>query len=88
MANANMHNEERMKSAHVEWALAQQTLTKCGLCDWTFEGTMAEGKLAAKEHRESEHPELAQRKPKRLTQAQQKEKAMILSDWKRRKWRE
>lgn len=43
---------------HQEWLDAQPVRTGCGLCEWAFEGTAVEGRVAAREHRETVHPEV------------------------------
>lgn len=41
---------------HRAWLDAQPVRTGCGLCEWAFEGTAAEGRAVAREHRETSHP--------------------------------
>jgi hypothetical protein len=46
-----------MKADHREWLDEQPTSTRCLFCDWTFDGTAAECRDAARVHREQKHPE-------------------------------
>lgn len=45
-----------MQAEHREWLDAQPLATSCAFCEWTFEGTTAECREAARAHREQEHP--------------------------------
>lgn len=64
---------------------ARPTVTRCVACGWTHEGTAADGREAAKLHREEAHPDLAVRRRHRLTPEQQRDRAMARSEWRRRK---
>lgn len=82
-----MRPEDELKRRHLDWAGEQRTTMMCALCEWTHEGTAADGREAARLHRREAHPEVERQPRARLTPEQQRELAMIKSDWKRRKWK-
>lgn len=49
---------EERRQEEAERADAQPIRTQCGICGWSFEGTVGEGRAAAIAHREERHPEL------------------------------
>ncbi len=53
-----------MKEVEREWADSQTITTACAFCDWTFEGTVLEGREKALAHRQKKHPEACIRRPR------------------------
>lgn len=50
---------------HRVWLDSQPLVTRCAFCPWTFEGTVASGREAARAHRLAEHPKAGRkRRPK------------------------
>jgi hypothetical protein len=74
-----------MKADHEAWRDGQRLTTRCRRCRRQFTGTAAEGRRWAREHRESEHPELAAAGKRRLTKVQQRQFALERSEWRREK---
>lgn len=44
-------------AAHTAWADQQEAVTRCALCDWSYFGTVAEGRALAVGHRRVHHPD-------------------------------
>jgi len=76
-----------MREAHEAWRDSQEIITKCGVegCTDEFSGTAADGRDWALRHRRVAHPDLANAQRRRFTPEQQRERAMLQSEWRRRK---
>ncbi len=80
-----------MKSDHEKWRDARPTITRCTLPPCRggvlHIGTAAEGRAVAEAHRLEKHPEAVHKPRRHLTSAQQREKAMLANEWKRKKFK-
>jgi hypothetical protein len=56
-----------------------QTVTRCGLCAGRVihEGTFAEGRVAALEHRRERHPEVKERRAKRMRSFREQSRMVV-----------
>lgn len=50
-------SSDEMRLRHAEWAGEQPATTSCAFCDWTYAGTVAEGRQLAAGHRRVHHPD-------------------------------
>jgi hypothetical protein len=95
MANPELPKGYREKSAaemaadHATWVDSRPTVTRCFLAPCRggvlHVGAAADGRAAAQSHRELKHPDHAPKRA-RLSQEQQRERAMLASAWKRKRF--
>lgn len=79
---------EQARDDHRAWLDGRQLTTRCAArgCRWVHRGTAADGRQAARAHREEQHPDMARAGRRHLTSAQQREAALLKSAWRRKKF--